>query len=80
MQQSFDYLERMQDRVIGFVTSHSGISDRQMRQYMMNTGELARDIGTVLAGDEAVKCGLIDEVGGLAEALASLHQMIDEQA
>ena len=80
VQQSFDYLERMQDRVIGFVTSHSGISDRQMRQYMMNTGELARDIGTVLAGDEAVKCGLIDEVGGLAEALASLHQMIDEQA
>ena len=54
VQQSFDYLERMQDRVIGFVTSHSGISDRQMRQYMMNTGELARDIGTVLAGDEAV--------------------------
>ena len=80
VQQSFDYLERMQDRAIGFVTSHSGISDRQMRQYMMNTGELARDIGTVLAGDEAVKCGLIDEVGGLAEALASLHQMIDEQA
>ena len=80
VQQSFDYLERMQDRVIGFVTSHSGISDRQMRQYMMNTGELARDIGTVLAGDEAVKCGLTDEVGGLAEALASLHQMIDEQA
>ena len=80
VQQSFDYLERMQDRVIGFVTSHSGISDRQMRQYMMNTGELARYIGTVLAGDEAVKCGLIDEVGGLAEALASLHQMIDEQA
>ena len=80
VQQSFDYLERMQDRVIGFVTSHSGISDRQMRQYMMNTGELARDIGTVLAGDEAVKCGLIDEVGGLAEALASLHQMLDEQA
>ena len=80
VQQSFDYLERMQDRVIGFVTSHSGISDRQMRQYMMNTGELARDIGTVLAGDEAVKCGLIGEVGGLAEALASLHQMIDEQA
>lgn len=80
VQQSFDYLERMQDRVIGFVTAHSGISDRQMRQYMMNTGELARDIGTVLAGDEAVKCGLIDEVGGLAEALAALHKMIEEDA
>lgn len=80
VQQSFDYLERMQDRVIGFVTAHSGISDRQMRQYMMNTGELARDIGTVLAGDEAVKCGLIDEVGGLAEALAALHAMIETEA
>ena len=78
VQQSFDYLERMQDRVIGFVTAHSNISDRQMRSYMMNTGELARDIGTVLAGEDAVKCGLIDEIGGLAEALASLHAMIDE--
>lgn len=80
VQQSFDYLERMQDRVIGFVTSHSGISDRQMRQFMMNTGELARDIGTVLAGPDAVKCGLIDEVGGLREALAQLHRLIDENA
>lgn len=76
VQQSFDYLERMQDRVIGFVTSHSGISDRQMRKFMMNTGELARDIGTVLAGEDAVKCGLIDEVGGLQEALAHLHRLI----
>lgn len=78
VQQSFDYLERMQDRVIGFVTAHSGISDRQMREFMMNTGELARDIGTVLAGEDAVKCGLIDEVGGLAEALRSLHNLIEE--
>lgn len=78
VQQSFDYLERMQDRVIGFVTSHSQISDRQMRNFMMNTGELARDIGTVLAGEDAVKSGLIDEVGGLAEALAALHSMIGE--
>ena len=78
VQQSFDYLERMQDRVIGFVTSHSQISDRQMRKFMMNTGELARDIGTVLAGEDAVKSGLIDEIGGLSDALAALHSMIDE--
>lgn len=76
VQQSFDYLERMQDRVIGFITSHSAISDRQVRRYMMNTGELARDIGTVLAGKEAVKCGLIDEVGGLGDALRALHELI----
>lgn len=79
VQQSFDYLERMQDRVIGFVTAHSQISDRQMRKFMMNTGELARDIGTVLAGEDAVKSGLIDEVGGLSEALTALHKFIDEE-
>lgn len=79
VQQSFDYLERMQDRVIGFITSHSAISDKQVRKFMMNTGELARDIGTVLAGEDAVKCGLIDEVGGLSEALAALHRLINEE-
>ncbi len=79
VQQSFDYLERMQDRVIGFITAHSRIKDEQVRRFMMNTGELARDIGTVLAGEDAVKCGLIDEVGGLGEALACLHRMIDEK-
>ena len=78
VQQSFDYLERMQDRVIGFITSHSRIKDEQVRKFMMNTGELARDIGTVLAGEDAVKCGLIDEVGGLGEALACLHRMVAE--
>lgn len=77
VQQSFDYLERMQDRVIGFITSHSGVSDRQIRRFMMNTGELARDIGTVLAGEDAVKCGLIDKVGGLDDALRILHGLID---
>lgn len=78
VQQSFDYLERMQDRVIGFITAHSKISDKQVRKFMMNTGELARDIGTVLDGNDAVKCGLIDEVGGLQDALRELHRMIDE--
>lgn len=78
VQQSFDYLERMQDRVIGFITAHSQISDSEVRRFMMNTGELARDIGTVLAGEDAVKCGLIDEVGGLAEALSALHRLIEE--
>lgn len=79
VQQSFDYLERMQDRVIGFITGHSKISDEQVRRFMMNTGELARDIGTVLAGEDAVKCGLIDEVGGLGDALRALHSLIDEE-
>lgn len=77
VQQSFDYLERMQDRVIGFITGHSRISDAQVRKFMMNTGELARDIGTVLAGEDAVRCGLIDEVGGLGDALRALHKLIN---
>lgn len=80
VQQSFDYLERMQDRVIGFITAHSGIREEKLRQYMMNTGELARDIGTVLDGESAVKCGLIDEIGGVGEALRYLHKIIEEKA
>jgi len=79
VQQSFDYLERMQDRVIGFITSHSKISEEKLREMMMTTGELARDIGTVVVGKDAVKCGLMDGVGGLGEALAILRQMIGQE-
>ncbi len=77
VQQSFDYLERIQDRVIGFVTTHSRISEKKFRDYMMNTGDMARDIGTVVEGKDAVKCGLIDEIGGLSDALAYIHKTIE---
>lgn len=79
VQQSFDYLERMQDRVTGFITSHSNIDAETFRDMMMTTGELARDIGTVVVGEEAVKCGLMDEVGGVTAALKTLRQMIAER-
>lgn len=76
--QSFDYIEKMQDRVISFITEHSDITAERFKKYMMNTGELTRDIGTIVVGQSAVESGLIDEVGGLKEALAELHSMIEE--
>lgn len=75
--QTWEYLEKMQDRVVRFVVSHSGIREERYRELMFRTGDLARDIGTVLVGRDAVKEGLINEAGGLSEALASLKSMID---
>lgn len=74
--QTYEYLDKMQDRVVRFVTKHSKISEAKFRELMFRTGELARDIGTVLVGRDAVEVGLIDEVGGLAAAINSLRQMI----
>ncbi|AZR74801.1 hypothetical protein BBF96_02870 [Anoxybacter fermentans] len=76
--QTYEYLEKMQDRVVKFVTSHSNISEDRFRQLMFQTGELVRDVGTVLVGEAAVKEGLIDEVGGLAQAIQKLHAYINE--
>ena len=73
---SFDYLERMQERVNNFVVSHSRISDKKWKELLFKTGELSRDIGTSLIGRDAVKYGLIDTVGGLADAQAKLHELI----
>lgn len=76
VQQSFDYLERMQSRVINFMTSHSNITAAKFRELMMETGELAHDVGTIVVGEDAVKYGLIDRVGGLGEALTCLREEI----
>jgi len=78
VQQSFDYLDRMQDRIIKFITKHSDVSEKKFRSLMVNTDELATDIGTIVVGKEAVEIGLIDEAGGLSAALAYLHQCIEE--
>lgn len=77
--QTFEYLEKMQDRVVKFVVNHSRITEEKYRELMFRTGELARDIGTVLVGKDAVDVGLIDEVGGLREALAKLEELIAER-
>lgn len=76
--QTWDYLEKMQDRVVEFVVQHSKISEERFRELMFRTGNLARDIGTVLVGKDAVECGLIDEVGGLNCAVNRLKSMYKE--
>jgi ATP-dependent protease ClpP protease subunit len=78
VQQSFDYLEKMQQRITRFVTEHSQISEQSFKEMMMKTGELAHDVGTVLIGKEAVECGLIDEEGGLNAALGYLNAEIEK--
>jgi ATP-dependent protease ClpP protease subunit len=75
--QTYEYLDKMQDRVVKFITEHSQISDEKLRELMFRTGDLARDIGTVLVGEDAVACGLINQVGGLNEALMKLHELKD---
>ncbi len=74
--QQFEYLRKMQDRVVNFICMHSKISERQLRSLMFKTGELAQDIGAVLVGQEAVEAGLIQEVGGLKEAFSALNKLI----
>ena len=76
--QTFRYFQRIQEQIADFVTSNSGISKDQFERYMMATGEMATDVGTILYGKEAVASGLIDELGGLNDALACLHDMIRE--
>ena len=67
--QAFDYLEKMQDRIIDFITSHSHVHEGYLREIMHRTDVLVNDIGSILNGYEAVKCGLIDEIGGIKEAM-----------
>lgn len=76
--QTFRYFQRIQEQIADFVTANSNITKDQFEHYMMATGEMATDVGTILYGKEAVSSGLIDELGGLSDALACLHRMIDE--
>ena len=77
--QTFRYFQRIQEQIAHFVTENSGISKEQFERYMMATGEMATDVGTILYGKEAVASGLIDKLGGLNDALSALHKMIDKQ-
>lgn len=72
--QAFDYLEKMQNRIINFITRHSNISDENFRRMMNRTDILVNDIGSILNGYEATECGLIDEVGGIKEAIDFLKK------
>ena len=77
--QTFRYFQRIQEQIADFVTANSRISRQDFENYMMATGEMATDVGTILYGKEAVSSGLIDNLGGLSDALAALHNMIDQK-
>ena len=76
--QSFDYFKRIQDRITGFVSGHSKVSKEELEKLMLESGELTKDLGTLLTGREAVEKGLIDDVGGIRDALDYLNKKIDE--
>lgn len=77
--QTFYYFERIQERILQFVTANSRVKREVFTNLMLQTGELAADVGSVIYGEEAVKLGLIDEIGGLSAALECLHRMVDEE-
>ncbi len=77
--QTLSYFDRMQERIVRFVTDNSRISSEDFRRLMMNTGELVMDVGTVLDGEKAVEEGLIDHLGGLSEAISCLYTMIEAE-
>ena len=77
--QTFYYFERIQERITQFVTVNSGIKREDFTKLMLQTGELAADVGSVIYGEEAVELGLIDEIGGLSDALTCLHKMIEQR-
>ena len=73
--QTFFYFSKMQDRIIDFISSHSKISKEKLEELMMATDQIATDVGSIIDGKEAVKLGLIDEIGGLSDALEALRKM-----
>lgn len=76
--QTFEYLDKMQERVIRFITTHSEISEEKIKELMFKTGELTRDIGATVIGRDAVKFGLINAVGGISDAIRELNKRIEE--
>ena len=74
---TYDYFKQMQNRILTFIASHSKAGEERLEELMMNTGMLTKDLGTILVGEEAVREGLIDAVGGIDAAFLKLHAMID---
>lgn len=77
--QTFNYFQRIQERIIQFVTHNSNVKRETFTRMMLQTEELASDVGSVIYGEEAVRIGLIDRIGGLSDALECLHEMMDER-
>lgn len=76
--QTYNYFEKIQDRIIGFIVNHSNIKADRLEELMVNTNMLAKDVGTILTGKEAVDEGVINEVGGIKEAMEKLYKMIEK--
>ena len=74
--QTYNYFDKMQERIIDFITAHSTISAKRLREMIRSTNELTTDVGTILTGNEAVECGLIDRIGGLSDAIDCLRSMM----
>ncbi len=75
--QTLSYFDKMQDRIINFVTENSNVREEEMRRLMMNTQELVLDVGSIVEGEKAVEIGLIDRIGGLSDAMECLYEMIE---
>ncbi len=77
--QTFEYLDKMQERVLRFILTHSSITEHELKSLMFKTGELTRDIGTTVIGMDAVSKGLINQVGGIGDAIRELNRRIEEK-
>ena len=76
--QTYDYFQQMQDRITGFIAAHSQTDRKRIEELMLNTSMMTKDLGTILVGHQAVEEGIINEVGGIGEAMCRLHFMINE--
>ena len=79
VEQTYDYFEKIQERILNFVILHSKIVKEDLKNLMLNTNQLAKDVGSILIGGETVKHGIIDEVGGIKEALGKLYQIVGRE-
>ncbi len=75
--QTYDYFKLIQDRIVTFIANHSETTKQRIEDMMLNTGILTKDLGTILVGEEAVKAGVINEVGGIRQAMEKIHEMIE---
>lgn len=78
-QPTYDYFKQMQDRILNFISTHSGAEKERLEKLMMNTGMLTKDLGTILVGSDAVEEHLINEVGGIDAAFCKLHELIGKK-
>ena len=76
--QTYKMMERTQSRIVDFVSEHSNISKERLESLMLDTSQMVKDVGTILDGEETVKEGLINEIGGISDALNKLHSLIKE--